>query len=473
MTTSSHHKSAGSGYSLQSRFLIAFSILLFVFLGLTGLVLDSAFRASIEAGAEERLQVQIYLLLANAEEDNGEFYFLQDLQEDRFGQLNSGLYGFISSTAYGILWRSDSARAFSMPDEEFFQRRLEVGQTRFERLRTDNDEVYFALSYGILWEDGISEYSFSVVENAAPYYSEISNFRTSLWSWLGGVAVLLLVMQFLLLRWGLLPLRRIADDLKKIESGTDDKLEGVYPREIQGVTDNLNILIESERKQQSRYRTTLGDLAHSLKTPLAVISGILPRMTEEASKGDSEAVQKQIRNASEQLERMNQIVTYQLQRAVKSNNSGALSRQVNIAATVRKVLEAMKKVYADKSMDVSTDLDEQLVFRGDERDLLELLGNVIDNAFKYGKHQVRIRAVREGLGARGVQLEIEDDGAGIPAEKQEFVLQRGARADTLVQGQGIGLAVVTDILKSYGGEIQVERSELGGARIIILLDAVA
>lgn len=471
--TSRQPSANGSGYSLQSRFLIAFSLLLFVFLGLTGLVLDSAFRASIEAGAEERLQVQIYLLLANAEEDNGEFYFLQDLQEDRFGQLNSGLYGFISSTAYGVLWRSDSARAFSLPEDDFFQRRLEVGQTRFERLQGENDDVYFSLSYGILWEDGISEYSFSVVENAAPYYSEISNFRRSLWSWLGGVSVLLLAMQFLLLRWGLLPLRRIADDLKNIESGADDKLEGVYPREIQGVTDNLNLLIESERKQQSRYRTTLGDLAHSLKTPLAVISGILPRMSEEVAQGDRDAVQQQIRSANEQLERMNQIVSYQLQRAVKSNHTGALSRQVNIAVMVNKVLDALKKVYADKAMTVSTDLDEQLLFRGDERDLLELLGNVIDNAFKYGRSAVRVSASREGLGARGVRLEIEDDGDGIPLEKQEFVLQRGARADTLVQGQGIGLAVVTDILKSYGGEIQVQQSDLGGASIIIILNAVA
>jgi two-component system sensor histidine kinase PhoQ len=471
--TSRQQTSNGSGYSLQSRFLIAFSLLLFVFLGLTGLVLDSAFRASIEAGAEERLQVQIYLLLANAEEDNGEFYFLQDLQEDRFGQLNSGLYGFISSTAYGVLWRSDSARAFSLPEEDFFQRRLEVGQTRFERLQGDSDEVYFSLSYGILWEDGISEYSFSVVENAAPYYSEIGNFRRSLWSWLGGVSVLLLAMQFLLLRWGLLPLRRIADDLKNIESGADDKLEGVYPREIQGVTDNLNLLIESERKQQSRYRTTLGDLAHSLKTPLAVISGILPRMSEEVAQGDRETVQQQIRSANEQLERMNQIVSYQLQRAVKSNHTGALSRQVNISVTVNKVLDALKKVYADKAMAISTDLDEQLLFRGDERDLLELLGNVIDNAFKYGRSRVRVSSSREGLGARGVRLEIEDDGDGIPREKQDFVLQRGARADTLVQGQGIGLAVVTDILKSYGGEIQVQESELGGAKIIIILNAVA
>lgn len=458
-------------YSLQSRLLIAFSVLLFVFLGLTGLVLDSAFRASIEAGARERLQVQIYLLLAEADEDNGEFYFLEDLQEDRFGQLNSGLYGFISSTAYGVLWRSASARTFSVPDEDFFQRRLEVGQTRFVRLESDNQEVYFALSYGILWEDGISEYSFSVIEDAAPYYSEISNFRASLWYWLGGVAVLLLFMQFLLLRWGLSPLRRIADDLKKIESGTDDKLEGVYPTEIQGVTDNLNLLIESERKQQSRYRTTLGDLAHSLKTPLAVISGILPGLSAGVDKGNSTALQEQIASANEQLERMNQIVTYQLQRAVHSNDSSSLAKHVNVAATVKRVLEALQKVYVDKAMSVQADLDAQLVFRGDERDLLEVAGNVLDNAFKYGVSRVRVTTARAGLGARGVRLVVEDDGGGIASEKQEFVLQRGARADTLVQGQGIGLAVVTDIVNSYGGEIRVENSDLGGARIVILLNS--
>lgn len=460
-----------STYSLQSRLLVAFSILLFGFLGLTGFVLDSAFRASTEGGAEERLQVQIYLLLANAEEDNGEFYFLQDLQEPLFGQLNSGLYGFISSTAYGILWRSDSARAFTLPNEEYFRQRLEVGETHFERLEGEDDEVYFALSYGVLWEDGISEYSFSVIENAAPYYSEIASFRARLWYWLGGVAVFLLMMQFLLLRWGLLPLRLIANDLKQIESGSGDKLEGVYPREIQGVTDNLNLLIESERRQQSRYRTTLGDLAHSLKTPLAVISGVLPNLSSEVEKGDADAVHKQIASVNEQLERMNQIVSYQLQRAVQSNDKGALARQVNISETISKVLDALKKVYADKHVQVTTQLDNQVVFHGDQRDLLELLGNVLDNAFKYGDGIVCITTTRAGPGARGVSIVVEDNGKGIAPEKQEFVLQRGARADTLVQGQGIGLAVVTDIVDSYGGAIEVGRSELGGARLSILLNS--
>ena len=452
-----------SDYSLQSRLLLAFSILLFVFLGFTGIVLDRAFRNSIEAGAAERLQVQIYLLLAAVEEEDGVFYMLEDLQEQRFGQLNSGLYGFISSRSIGELWRSESAIAFELPDDQFLRQGLNVGERRFLRQQPAPDAVYFSLSYGILWQDGITELSFSVIENAAPYYSEISNFRTSLWSWLGGVAVLLLAIQFFLMRWGLSPLVRMARDLKLIESGDKDQLQGSYPRELRGVTENLNLLIESERKQQARYRTTLGDLAHSLKTPLAVIAGVLPKMSRGASAGADDRVAA----VSEQLERMNQIVTYQLQRAVQSDNSSALARRVQVAPAVEKVLDAMAKVYADKAVQVQSTLDRDAVFFGDERDLVEVLGNVLDNAFKYGERKVAVTAGQVAPPRRGLRLVVEDDGPGIATDQREFVLQRGARADTLVQGQGIGLAVVTDIVNSYGGEIRVETSDLGGARLVI------
>jgi len=456
-----------STYSLQSRLLLAFSALLFFFLGLTGIILDRAFRNSVEAGAVERLQVQIYLLLSTVEEDDGEFYFLEDLQEPRFSQLNSGLYGFISSPAYGVLWRSDSARTFVMPDPEFFANRLAVGDTRFRRLDSVGAEVYFALSYGILWEDGIREYSFSVVENAAPYYSEIANFRTSLWSWLGGVAVLLLLIQLALLRWGLLPLHRLAVDLKKIEAGQRDKLEGSYPKELEGVTDNLNLLIESERKQQSRYRTTLADLAHSLKTPLAVIGGLLPRSAPDSGAGSTLPDKVQLQAVNEQLDRMNQIVSYQLQRAMRSEKASTLSRQVNASRTLRRILDALQKVYADKSIALDYQVDPKALFFGDERDLMEVLGNVLDNAFKYGRSAIWVSLQKTGSDGRGLRITVEDDGAGIEEDKQNFVLQRGARADTLVQGQGIGLAVVTDIVGSYAGEIRVEDSQLGGARILI------
>ena len=450
-------------YSLQTRLLIVFSILLGVFLSLTGIVLDRAFRNSVEAGAQDRLQGHIYLLLAGADAEAGEFYFLEDLQEPRFSQLNSGLYGFISSAENGELWRSDSARTYTVPEPDLLRQQVDVGQTLFDRVALQGAETYFILRYGILWEDN-NEYSFSVIENAAPYYSEISNFRTNLWSWLGGVAAVLLLIQFFLMKWGLSPLQRMAKDLKQIESGNKDKLEGEYPRELRGVTDNLNLLIESERKQQSRYRTTLGDLAHSLKTPLAVIAGILPKLSKDPAQDSSE----KLASVNDQLDRMNQIVTYQLQRAVQSNSGSSLAKHVNAAAALEKVLDALAKVYTDKGMKLETQIDQSAVFSGDERDLMEVLGNILDNAFKYGQSKIRVNLSRFGKDKRDLNIRVEDDGPGIPEDKQEFVLQRGARAATLVQGQGIGLAVVTDIVSSYGGEISVDKSKLGGAKLEVM-----
>lgn len=456
----------GTDYSLRTRLLIAFSILLFFFLGLTGVILDRAFSNSIEAGAEDRLQVQVYLLLGAAEQDDGEFYFLETLQEPRFNQLDSGLYGFISGPAVGELWRSDSAITFGFADPNVLRERIAVGDTWFTTVQGEQGDEYFMLSYGILWEDGISEYNFSVVENTDPYYSEISNFRTSLWYWLGGVAVVLLAIQFLLLRWGLSPLQRMAVALKLIESGETDKLAGSYPKELQGVTRNLNLLIESERKQQARYRTTLGDLAHSLKTPLAVLSGVMQALDKNPDLKQGETLQ-QLESGQEQVDRMNQIVTYQLQRAVQSEQTSSLSRQVNISKTIDKIVDALEKVYAGKSMIITKHLDRELDFRGDERDLMEVLGNVLDNAFKYGNSRIEISAQESATGSYSWQLTVDDDGPGIAEEQQEFVLQRGARADTLVHGHGIGLAVVTDIVNSYDGEICIGSSPLGGARIQI------
>jgi len=452
-----------SNYSIQTRLVISFSILLFFFLGLTGVVLDRAFRNSIEAGASERLQVQIYLLLAAAEFSDDEFYFLEDLREPRFNQLNSGLYGFISRSSLGELWRSDSAGVFILADPQVLRQSVQVGETQFSKTMNADNEEYFVLSYGILWEDGISEYNFTVMENSAPYYSEISNFRTSLWSWLGGVALLLLLIQFFLMRWGLSPLHRMARDLKRIETGEKNQLAENYPQELQGVTNNLNVLIETERKQQQRYRTTLGDLAHSLKTPLAVIAGIMQTLSRK-----QEGSGEQLGAVEEQLGRMNQIVSYQLQRAVQSNHSSALARQVLVKPVVEKVLDALAKVYRDKSVSVARQLDAEALFTGDERDLLEVLGNVLDNAFKYGRGEVRISIDSESAEFQGLEIVIEDNGYGISEQKHEFVLQRGARADTLVQGQGIGLAVVTDIVSSYDGTIVVGFSELRGAKITML-----
>jgi len=459
-----------SDYSLQSRLVVALSVVLFLFLGIIGVVMDRAFRTSVEAGAAERLQVQVYVLLGavdEVDEENGQFYFLEDLREPRFGLLNSGLYGFISSVDQGELWRSQSASTLTLSDNAVLRESSGIGETQFSKTSTVNGDELFVLNYGILWEDARSEFSFIIMENTTPYYAEIANFRTNLWSWLGGVACLLLLTQVLLMRWGLAPLHSMARDLKAIESGQKQQLHGSYPKELRGVTDNLNLLIKSERKQQDRYRTTLGDLAHSLKTPLAVISGVMASFSRNKPEQLPEDIEDQINTVDEQLTHMNQIVTYQLQRAVQSNGGGALARQVRVAPAVDKIINALDKVYAAKAMQHDIQMDPDGVFYGDERDLMEVLGNVLDNAYKYGHQRFNVSVTT--LAGR-LTIKVEDDGPGIDEANREFVLQRGARADTLAQGQGIGLAVVTDIVGSYGGNIKVGSSAIGGARIEIVFN---
>ncbi len=456
---------AFSQYSIQSRLLIAVSILLTFFLGLTGVVLDRAFRSSVEEGVAEQLRAQIYVLLSAVEEEQGSFYFLQDLREPRFGQLNSGLYGIVSQRDGGEVLRTPSALEIDYEAFASLWRDLARGDFQFRRAIAGDGQEYFIAAYGVVWENSAAPYDFTVIESTSTYLAEVNSFRTSLWSWFGGIAVLLLILQVMLMRWGLSPLRRLAFELKKIESGEAAQLDARYPKELQAVTQNLNLLIKSERKQQSRYRETLGDLAHSLKTPLAVVTGIMQNLAQRpAIKDDPDAVDTLLA-VEEQVDRMNQIVGYQLQRAVKTQGSSTLARRVEVAAVARKILGALEKVYASKGVQVSSAFTPGLYFLGDERDLMEVLGNVLDNAFKYGNRQVRITVSSRETPSRQLCLRIEDDGAGISTPDQSYVMQRGARLDTLKQGQGIGLAVVADIMSSYGGQIDMGSSSLGGASV--------
>ena len=167
-------------------------------------------------------------------------------------------------------------------------------------------------------------------------------------------------------------------------------------------------------------------------------------------------------DVSEQVDRMNQIVTYQLNRATKSSHSRMLAAPVAISPVLSKISAALNKVYLEKKIKLEIDLNKNATFYGEESDLTELLGNLIDNAYKYCQQQVRIRVQNFD---KNLQIVIDDDGPGIAEKDRHWVLERGARADTRETGQGIGLAVVLDIISSYGGELKVENSALGGASI--------
>jgi two-component system sensor histidine kinase PhoQ len=257
------------------------------------------------------------------------------------------------------------------------------------------------------------------------------------------------------LGWGLTPLRRLAAEVAAIEAGSTERLVGDYPAEVQPLTSNLNALLDGERSRRERVRNTLADLAHSLKTPLAVL-----RSASTTEPGFARLVH-------EQTAHMEQIVNYQLQRS--AGGSHKLLQLVAVRPLVERLRDTLLKVYADRQLVVDVAIDSQVQFRGDERDFLEITGNVMDNACKYGRGRVWVSAT--GGGSSPLSLVVEDDGQGIPAGERERILQRGTRLDQLGSGDGLGhglgLAVAADIIQSYRGSLDIETSVRGGARVVL------
>ncbi len=450
--------SSQTRYSLQQRLVLAFGILLILFLGLTGLVLNRAFQESIAAAVEERLQLQIYAVLGVAEPDTDMSFFVPDLEEARFSQIDSGLYAFIFDQQANEIWRSPSAVNMNLSAMNVTSPAIIPGEMFFGSVETAEQGPMSFANYGTYWSGLDQEFSFVVMESVIPTDAEISEFQSNLWLWLGGLAIFLSLAQFILLRWGMMPLHRLARELGDIEAGSKEQLGEDYPSELHNLSHNMNMLIHSERQRQSRYRTTLGDLAHSLKTPLAVISGVVQQ--------DRSLDKKDMQDVAEQVDRMNQIVSYQLNRAGKSSQTKVLATPVLINPIIDKLSSALNKVYLEKQVKLLTDINPQATFYGEESDLTELLGNLMDNAYKYCQQHVNIQVQKQG---KCLQIILDDDGPGIAEEDRHWVLERGARADTRESGQGIGLAVALDIISSYGGELKLESNVMGGASVRVSL----
>lgn len=442
--------------SIHLRLLLAVTLALVAFLGLGSFALDKAFSDSLERAAEERLLGHVYALLGAAKTDTeGRMRLPGSLPDPRFSNPDSGLYAWVLGEDGSYRWHSLSMVGRSVKPLEV----VKAGSHSFSYEKSAGESFYL-LVFGLLWEDDAGNelsYSFAIAENDAAIQAQVSTFRESLLIWLGGVSVILIMLQGLVLSWGLRPLRQVSSDLKRIESGQVDQLKGRYPKELQGLTGNINSLIRSGLASQERYRNSLGDLAHSLKTPLAVLQG--------AAEGDDATALTA--SVNEQVSRMNDIVQYQLKRAAASGRQG-LAQITPVAVVVNRLLRTLEKVYLEKQISCISEVDGEIVFPGDEGDLMELLGNLLENAFKYGRSKVRVRAeVNES--ASELQITIDDDGPGIPESERQNVLNRGRRADERQPGQGIGLSVSDQIIRLYGGGLRIGSSELGGNRIILWL----
>jgi len=443
--------------SLSARVSLSAGFVLAIFVILTGIALDRAFHDSARSARQDRLQAQLYLLMAAAEVDErGTLSMPAPLAEAKFSLPGSGLYAHISDARGAVVWRSASAVGVAPP----FQSLLRAGEKRFDEIPDKAGQPFYVQSLGVNWASGgvRHAFTFSVSEDLAEFNAQLGRYRRSLWGWLGAMAALLLLAQAAVLRWGLLPLRRAAGELAAIEAGRQEQLRGVYPREVKQLTDNLNTLLAHERASQKRYRDALADLAHSLKTPLAVMRGAL------AGGPAKEALAATV---EEEVVKMDRIVQYQLQRAATAGPSSRLAAPVPIRPVAAKIVASLAKVYRDKAIEVSIAIDDTAAFRGDEGDLMELLGNLLDNACKWCGKKVRIAAEQDG----GLVITVEDDGPGVGEGEAQQLLQRGVRADQAVPGHGIGLAVVRDIVQAYQGEIGIGRSSLGGAAVRVALPA--
>ncbi|MBY0578289.1 MAG: GHKL domain-containing protein [Burkholderiales bacterium] len=432
--------------SLNARIALWGAIVLAVFILLTGIALDRAFRESASSAHEARLLGQIYLLISAAEFGKGGMVMPEALAEPRFSLPGSGLYAAVSDERKSV-WRSQSVAGIAIP----FGFSLQPGKRNFES-RTDREgKTYFVESMGVKWVSNGSSaaFTFSVAEDLKEFDAQIAHYRHSLLSWLGIMSLLLLLTQAAVLRWGLAPLRRVSIELGEIEEGKRDRL-GDYPAELSRLTESLNKLLLHERAQQKRYRDALSDLAHSLKTPLAVMRAAL----------GADALKDTV---EDEVAKMDRIVGYQLQRAATAAPS-SLAVPCRIRPLVEKIANSLSKVYFDKGVMVSISVDAGISFRADEGDMMEMLGNLIDNAFKWCGKEVRISA---NLEKGGLRLEVEDDGPGIARDAK--IMERGVRADETVPGHGIGLAVVKDIAGAYGGALEIGKSVLGGALFRIVL----
>lgn len=438
--------------SLNKRMILSASFVLAIFIVLTALGLDRAFYDSARSARQERLLGQLYLLIAAAEVDSqGKLSLPATLSEARFSLLGSGLYAFVTDRNGTRVWHSASALGASAP----FATKLAAGDKRFEQRADQAGNAYFMQSLGVNWAVGKQYFgfTFSVSEDLAEFNAQIYQYRQSLWSWLAALAALLILAQAAVLRWGLRPLRGVARELNAIESGNQEKLQGNYPKEIKRLTDNLNSLIHHERAQQIRYRNALGDLAHSLKTPLAVMRGALS--------SDKTSLPATV---EEQVARMDGIVAYQLQRAATAGATKLMSAPIPILPVVEKIIAALHKVHHEKNVSTKIFIHSEVTFPGDEGDLMELLGNLLDNAFKWCSKNVQISAaIKPGH----LILSVEDDGPGIAPAQAKNILQRGVRADEVVPGHGIGLAIVRDIVEAYEGKVEAGQSSLGGAAITL------
>jgi two-component system sensor histidine kinase PhoQ len=381
--------------SLQARSLLAAGVVLAAFLGITGLALDRAIHETLLSSLQDRLRSYAEGYIAKSEVSRARRWIPPDVDPEGFVSPNSGLYAGIVGPvevdgAQFDSWRSPSALVENLP----FSAELKPGVKIFTATPVDGagGQVYM-YSMGFSWEHpkGPVPLTIHIAEDADRLDAQQNVFRRSLLLYFGGLGIGLLLLLLGLVRWILIPARRIATELGRVERGEQEHLSPDYPLELERLAGSINDFIDSERNSLKRYRNTLSDLAHSLKTPLAVVRSQLE------TGADGEEFRWTV---LEQVGRMDQIVAYQLSRAATSGHT-TFAAPIRVEPHAAEIVASLEKVYKSKNILCEFEIDPAARFYGEQGDLLELLGNLLENAFKWASHRVVLSArVMRVRGAR-------------------------------------------------------------------------
>ncbi|HEV7432201.1 MAG TPA: ATP-binding protein [Steroidobacteraceae bacterium] len=434
--------------SISRQLVIAVAVPLLLSFALTVVVLDGIFRDSAMRALRERLDQEIVSLVTAAElTDVGRMDVRLLDPDSRLSRRRSGQYAAVRAANGRALWTSPSLVGLPVN----FGPPVSKGQVSFFTVTLADGTELGILNRGLEWDYSPghrADLVFSAAEDLAGQEARLRHFRRQLCAWFGGLAILLLAVLGGLLRRVLRPVRRLEQEIAEVDSGQRAQLGEDYPRELAGVARSLNALLGSEQRRIHRYRDTLGNLAHSLKTPLAVIRTALA--------GDAH----QHSSVNREIDRMALIVDRQLQRAAMSGGATLGQVAVPVASVITELRTAMRKVHARKDLVIEADVSAGAGFVGDRGDLLEVLGNLVDNACKWCRTTVRVQARLDSVmpPARCLTIRVEDDGPGIAPDYRRRVLDRGVRADERSPGHGLGLAMVADTVALYGGEILISES---------------
>jgi signal transduction histidine kinase len=454
--------------SLSLRLTIAAAAVAVVLLAIAAIVLSQLFQQALERNFDARLRAVLDSLSANVfPAEDGSPQLTGNMADSRFTLPESGWNWqivppkeeqkpLLSPSLVGIKIIVGNAAPGTRDADQIatFDFQNSLGQN----LRAVEQRVTFKNMQG--------EYSFLVTGNFDELSDEVRAFQRALYTSLGLLGLGLLAATLLQVRYALKPMAEMQQKLNDIRSGKVEMLQGNFPSEMQPVADEMNMLIQSNFEIIDRARMQVGNLAHALKTPISVL-------TNEARDTPGPLSEK----VKEQVNVMRDQVNLYLDRARRAARAQTIGASTEVEPVLQSLARTLQRINVDKGVAITVSCPSGLKFRGERQDLEEIVGNLMDNACKWCKGKVEARGTlmtQAGEDGRPrILIEVDDDGPGIPAEKRSVALKRGQRLDEAKPGSGLGLNIVTETAAMYGGKVELDKADLGGLRVKLILPGFA